>query len=104
MLPVLRADSREIQPLKFKHLQCIYGQTLAEGDYQIAGISDWVTERKGSINELAGCCMGKNRERQEREFRRLLPYSFERRSSLALPVTRIFCHSDITATFPPEVF
>jgi hypothetical protein len=90
MPPVLRADSREIQPLKFNHLQCIYGQTLTEADYQIAGISDWGIERKGSLDELAGCCMGTNRARQEREFKRLLPYSFKR-----LLIVGATCDEDI---------
>lgn len=90
--PVLLADSREIQPLRFQNLECIYGQTLSEGDYQISGISDWAVERKGSLNELAGCCMGKNRERQEREFTRLRPYAFKR-----LLIVGPTCDEDILA-------
>jgi hypothetical protein len=77
-LPVLRADSREVMPLKFDNLRCVYDQTLPEADYQIAGISDFAIERKGSLDELSGCCMSKSRERFERELDRLLKYSFRR--------------------------
>lgn len=88
--PVLLADSRENQPLKFDNLRCIYGQTLSEADYQISGIPDFAVERKGSLNELAGCCMGKTRERLEREFTRLLPYNFKR-----LLIVGATCDEDI---------
>jgi hypothetical protein len=48
-----------------------------------AGATTWVPQsplnerpvalRKGSLNELAACCMGSNRDRFERELKRLLP-------------------------------
>jgi ERCC4-type nuclease len=75
--PVLLYDTREVQPLRFKHLRCLR-RTLSEGDYQISGISDFSIERKGSLDEVAACCIGENRERFEREMRRLIPYRFKR--------------------------
>src|SRR5208282_6093453 len=86
--PVLACDTREVQPLQFS-LRCVT-KTLAEADYQICGISDFAIERKGSLDELAGCCMGANRERLEREFRRLLPYRFKR-----LLIVGANCEDDI---------
>jgi len=87
--PVLACDTREVQPLQFEHLPCVR-KTLAEADYQICGISDFAVERKGSLDELAGCCMGSNRERLEREFRRLLPYRWKR-----LLIVGATCDEDI---------
>jgi hypothetical protein len=76
--PVIEIDSREQFPLAFTVLSSIRDVTLPEGDYAIAGVDDWIVERKGSLNELAACCMGSNRHRFERELKRLLPYRFKR--------------------------
>lgn len=75
--PVICCDTREIEPLQFEHLRCVK-LCLSEGDSGILGVSDFIIERKGSLNELASNCIGANRERLEREFTRLLPYSFKR--------------------------
>jgi ERCC4-type nuclease len=75
--PVIAVDSREKEALQFPRLRTIR-KTLGEGDYQIVGISDFSVERKASLDELSGCCMGTNRERFERELFRLRPYSFKR--------------------------
>jgi ERCC4-type nuclease len=70
-------------------LRCIR-RTLSEGDYQISGISDFSIERKGSLDEVAACCIGENRERFEREMRRLVPYRFKR-----LLIVGASCDDDI---------
>lgn len=76
--PIIEIDSREQTPLVFTRLQSISGATLPEGDYRIAGVTDFVVERKGSLDELASCCIGRNRDRFERELFRLRPYRFKR--------------------------
>lgn len=76
--PIIEIDSREQVPLIFTRLQSVSGATLPEGDYRIAGVGDFVIERKGSLDELAGCCIGGSRDRFERELFRLRPYKFKR--------------------------
>ena len=75
--PVLRRDTREQIGLPFRRLTYRV-ETLPEGDYMISGISDFSVELKGSLDELASCCIGDNRERLQREMKRLLPYRFRR--------------------------
>jgi ERCC4-type nuclease len=68
--PVIKIDSREQAPLVFTRLQAVAG-TLYAGDYSIAGLeSSFAVERK-SIDDLANCCMGANRDRFEHELLRL---------------------------------
>jgi DNA excision repair protein ERCC-4 len=75
--PTIVVDQREQAPLVFTRLQAVPG-TLAVGDYSIAGLqSSFAVERK-SIDDLANCCMGANRERFERELLRLRGYRFKR--------------------------
>ncbi len=75
--PVIVIDSREQTPLVFTRLQAIPG-TLYAGDYSTAGLeASFAVERK-SIDDLANCCMGANRERFERELHRLRGYRFKR--------------------------
>lgn len=76
--PIIEIDSREQTPLVFTRLQSVSGATLSEGDYRIAGVVDWVVERKGSLDELASNCVGNNRDRFARELFRLRPYRFKR--------------------------
>jgi ERCC4-type nuclease len=75
--PIIETDSREQTPLVFTRLRSVRA-TLSEGDYRIAGVTDFVVERKGSLDELAGCCIGNNRDRFERELFRLRPYRFKK--------------------------
>src|SRR5258708_22338680 len=75
--PIIEIDSREQAPLLFTRLQSVR-VTLAEGDYGISGVVDFAVERKGSLDELASCCFGHNRDRFERELFRLRPYRFKR--------------------------
>jgi ERCC4-type nuclease len=88
--PIIRADSREQLPLRFKRLRCVYDQTLSEGDYQILGVKGFAVERKGSLDELAGNCVGQSRERLEKELFRLRPYRFKR-----LLIVGAVCDEDI---------
>ena len=75
--PVIVVDSREQTPLVFTRLQAIPG-TLYAGDYSVCGLeASFAVERK-SIDDLANCCMGANRERFERELHRLRGYRFKR--------------------------
>jgi hypothetical protein len=88
--PIIEIDSREQTPLVFNRLQSVSGATLPEGDYRIAGVIDFAIERKGSLDELASCCVGHNRDRFERELFRLRPYRFKR-----LLVIGATCERDI---------
>src|SRR3981081_4036338 len=88
--PIIEIDSREQTPLVFTRLQSVSGATLPEGDYGIAGVTDFAIERKGSLDELASCCVGSNRDRFERELHRLRPYKFAR-----LVIVSATCERDI---------
>jgi DNA excision repair protein ERCC-4 len=75
--PVIAVDTREQNPLKFSRLQAV-SFALFTGDYSIRGLeSSFAVERK-SIDDLANCCMGTNRDRFERELCRLRGYGFKR--------------------------
>ena len=65
---------------------------MPEADYGICGLHDFAIERKGSLNELSANCMGKNRERFERELFRLRPYRFKR-----LLICEATCDEDVLA-------
>ena len=75
--PCIETDFREQAPLVFTRLLSVRA-ALPEGDYGIAGVPDFRIERKGTLDELAGCCVGSNRDRFERELNRLRPYRFRR--------------------------
>jgi ERCC4-type nuclease len=87
--PIIEIDTREQAPLVFTRLQSVRS-CLPEADYRIAGVVDWAVERKGSLDELAACCIGSNRDRFERELHRLRPYRFKR-----LLVVGAICDDDI---------
>jgi hypothetical protein len=87
--PVLLIDRREQRPLIFARLQSIPA-TLPEGDIGIDGVPDWIVERKGTLDELASCCVGSNRDRFERELWRLRPYTWKR-----LLIVGATCERDI---------
>lgn len=75
--PKIVVDSREQNPLVFTRLASIPG-TLYAGDYSIAGLqASFAVERK-SLDDLANCSMGNNRERFEHELLRLRGYRFRR--------------------------
>jgi hypothetical protein len=94
--PIIEIDSREQTPLVFTRLQSIEGATLPEGDYRIAGVTDFVIERKGSLGELASNCVGSNRDRFERELRRLLPYKFKRLLIVGGELRARYPHSSVS--------
>jgi DNA excision repair protein ERCC-4 len=75
--PVIVYDSREQTPLLFTRLQSVRG-TLQSGDYSIIGLENLFSVERKSIDDLAGCCMGQNRERFERELHHLRGFRFKR--------------------------
>jgi hypothetical protein len=76
--PVVVCETREVQFLVFTRLPCVSG-TLQSGDYSLRGLEEQIgIERKGSLTELASCCMDPNRERFERELHRLRGMRFKR--------------------------
>jgi DNA excision repair protein ERCC-4 len=75
--PVVVIDEREQAPLRFERLASIVG-TLYSGDYSLRNLEHLISIERKSINDLASCCMGENRERFEREILRLRGYRFKR--------------------------
>ena len=75
--PVVVIDAREQAPLVFTRLQAVPG-TLYSGDYSIAGLEGSFAVERKSLEDLANCCMGANREHFERELLRLRGYRFKR--------------------------
>ena len=65
-------DSREQTPLDLSPLQTIVS-TLPTGDYSIAGLEDVVAIERKSLGDLLSC-VGRERERFDREVQRLLAY------------------------------
>lgn len=68
-------DSREQSPWKFPPEQVVTVGTLQTGDYSIEGLTDLVTVERKSVPDLVGC-IGKGRERFERELHRMRGYRF----------------------------
>ncbi|MBN1420976.1 MAG: hypothetical protein JXP34_19550 [Planctomycetes bacterium] len=64
--------SREQAPLDLVPLRTVR-TTLATGDYSIRGLEDLVAIERKSLPDLIGC-VGRERERFERELRRLRAY------------------------------
>jgi DNA excision repair protein ERCC-4 len=65
-------DTREQNPLDVSPLQICPG-TLATGDYSVVGLENFVAiERKSAEDMLA--CIGRERERFDREIQRLLAF------------------------------
>jgi DNA excision repair protein ERCC-4 len=77
MRPVVVIDQREQAPLVFTRLQAVPG-TLAVGDYSVAGLEHLISIERKSIDDLANCCMGANRDRLERGLLKLRGYRFKR--------------------------
>lgn len=65
-------DTREQTPLDLAPLQTITG-TLATGDYSVRGLEDIVAIERKSLSDLMSC-IGRERERFDREVMRLLAY------------------------------
>lgn len=65
-------DSREQCPLELSPLRTVRG-TLSTGDYSVLGLEHYIAiERKSAEDMLA--CIGRERERFDREIQRLLAY------------------------------
>ena len=65
-------DTREQQPLCLDPLQSELG-TLPTGDYSVRGLEQVVAVERKSLDDLLAC-VGRERERFEREVQRLLAY------------------------------
>jgi len=65
-------DTREQLPLDLSPLQTITG-TLVTGDYSVVGLEHVVAIERKSLSDLL-CCVGRERERFDREVQRLLAY------------------------------
>jgi DNA excision repair protein ERCC-4 len=65
-------DTREQSPLDLAPLRTV-ADTLATGDYSVAGLESVVAVERKSLPDLLGC-IGQDRERFEREIVRLLGY------------------------------
>ncbi len=65
-------DTREQEPLDLAPLQVERG-TLATGDYSIRGLEHVISLERKSLPDLLGC-IGRDRERFEREVMRLQAY------------------------------
>jgi ERCC4-type nuclease len=65
-------DTREQLPLDLKPLQVVMG-TLATGDYSIKGLESIIAIERKSLSDLLAC-IGRERERFDREVQRLLAY------------------------------
>ena len=65
-------DTREQMPFDLAPLQ-VKTETLTTGDYSIAGLTHCIALERKSLSDLVSCC-GAERERFERELRRMLAY------------------------------
>jgi len=65
-------DTREQTPLDLSPLKTQTG-TLTTGDYSLAGLESVVAIERKSLSDLLGC-IGRERERFDREVQRLLAY------------------------------
>lgn len=65
-------DTREQTPLDLSPLKMVSG-TLATGDYSVAGLEQSVSIERKSLPDFLGC-VGRERERFEKEIQRLLAY------------------------------
>ena len=65
-------DSREQLPLDLSPLRTVQG-TLATGDYSLLGLEHLICIERKSLDDLLGC-VGRDRERFERELQRMMAY------------------------------
>jgi ERCC4-type nuclease len=69
---ILICDSREQMPLNLDPFKTIKG-TLTTGDYSVSGLTHRVCAERKSLVDLI-TCVGKERERFDREIKRMLAY------------------------------
>jgi len=68
-------DTREQAPYLFEGFACsTEPATLESGDYSLPGFTDRVAIERKALDDLIACLMGPNRERFEKELRRLARY------------------------------
>ena len=65
-------DTREQTPLDLPGLRCEPG-TLTTGDYSVRGLESVIAIERKSLPDLVACC-GRERERFDREVKRLMAY------------------------------
>jgi DNA excision repair protein ERCC-4 len=65
-------DTREQRPLDLSPLKSIPG-TLVTGDYSVLGLEQEIAIERKSLSDLLGC-IGKERERFDKEIKRLIGY------------------------------
>jgi DNA excision repair protein ERCC-4 len=65
-------DTREQYPLDLSPLKMATG-TLTTGDYSVVGLENIIAIERKSLDDLL-CCVGRERERFDREVQRLLAY------------------------------
>ncbi|MHC1790300.1 ERCC4 domain-containing protein [Solidesulfovibrio sp.] len=72
------ADTREQRPFPFTKYEADVERTaLPTADYSLPGFEDRVGIERKELGDLVGCLMGSNRERFERELRRLSTYELK---------------------------
>ena len=65
--PVIVIDTREQTPLVFTRLPSVT-KALQSGDYSSLGLEGRFAVERKSLDDLANCCVGANRDRFEREY------------------------------------
>lgn len=75
--PTVIIDTREQDPLPIQRLPAIRG-TLQSGDYSFTGGQDLFALERKTVADIVSCCIGKSRERFERELHRLRGFRFKR--------------------------
>jgi len=73
---IIIQDTREQTPFKFPDTVQIEVAGLETGDYSLKGFTDLVCIERKSVQDLVGC-IGKGRERFERELRRMRGYRYK---------------------------
>lgn len=74
LCPTIVIDTREQNPLTFHNLPTEPG-TLAVGDYSVKGLEHLVAVERKSLDDLLAC-VGRERERFERELSRMRAYRY----------------------------
>ena len=82
-MPTILIDSREQRPLVFRTMPT-QRATLTSGDYSVAGLEQTFAVERKSVPDLASC-VGRHRERFERELHRLRGYRFARLLIVGVP-------------------
>jgi ERCC4-type nuclease len=75
--PAIVIDNREREPLRFTRFEAVRG-ALYSGDYSLRGLEDSFAVERKSLDDLANCCLSRNRSRFEHELIRLRGYQFKR--------------------------